>query len=204
MGKTIYDTLIGNTLMCWLAKLIFRISGWKVAGQRPGLSKYVIIAAPHTSNWDFFYTICIAFILGIKPMIMMKHTWFRRPTAPFLRWLGAFSIDRSGSHNVVAQSVLAFKKQKRMVMVVPPSGTRKKVMYWKTGFYHIARGAGVPIVLGYLDYGQKVGGIGPTVFISGNMEADMKTIRNFYADKKGKYPVERGEPFIVNKSKMGP
>lgn len=118
--------------------------------------------------------------------------------------VGGFPIDRSGSQNVVAQSIQAFNEHTRMVMVVPPSGTRKKVMYWKTGFYHIARGAGVPVVLGYLDYRQKVGGIGPTVHITGHMEADMKTIRGFYADIKGKYPRKNGDFFVVSESKMLP
>ena len=204
MRNTVHDTFIGKTFMRWLALIIFKVSGWKAAGQRPSLPKYVIIAAPHTSNWDFVYTICLAFILGIKPLIMMKRAWFRWPMAPFLRWLGAFPIDRSGSQNVVAQSIQAFNEHTRMVMVVPPSGTRKKVMYWKTGFYHIARGAGVPVVLGYLDYRQKVGGIGPTVHITGHMEADMKTIRGFYADIKGKYPRNNGDFFVVSESKMLP
>ncbi len=191
MRNTVHDTFIGKTFMRWLALIVFKVSGWKAAGERPGIPKYVIIAAPHTSNWDFVYTVCLAFILDIKPRIMMKSAWFRWPMGPFLRWLGAFPIDRSGSHNVVAQSIQAFNKYNRMVLVVPPSGTRKRVMYWKTGFYHIAMGAGVPVVLGYLDYRVKVGGIGPTVHITGNIEADMKTIGDFYADIEGKYPVIR-------------
>ncbi|MFC1821859.1 lysophospholipid acyltransferase family protein [Thermodesulfobacteriota bacterium] len=204
MRNTVHDTFIVKTFMRWLALIIFKISGWKAAGQRPSLSKYVIIAAPHTSNWDFFYTICLAFILGIKPQIMMKSAWFRWPLAPLLRWSGAIPIDRSGSHNLVAQSIQAFNEHTRMVLVVPPSGTRKKVMYWKTGFYHIARGAGVPVVLGYLDYGKKVGGIGPTVPITGHMEADMKTIQGFYADIKGKYPGKHGDSLVVLESKRLP
>jgi 1-acyl-sn-glycerol-3-phosphate acyltransferase len=173
--------------MRWLALIIFKISGWKSAGQKPAIKKYVIIAAPHTSNWDFIYTVCLAFILGIKPRIMMKSGWFRWPMGPFMRWLGAFPIDRSRSHDVVAQSIQTFKNNERMVLVVPPSGTRKKVMYWKSGFYHIARGAGVPVVLGYLDYGNKIGGIGPTVPLTGHMSGDMKTIQDFYAQIDGKY-----------------
>ena len=188
MHNTVHDAFMGRTFMRCLALVIFRISGWKVAGERPAIRKYVIIAAPHTSNWDFVYTVCLAFILGIKPRIMMKSAWFRWPMGPFLRWLGAFPIDRTRSHNVVAQSIRAFGKNKRMVLVVPPSGTRKKVMFWKAGFYHIARGAGVPVVLGYLNYREKVGGIGPTVHTTGNMEADMKSIQNFYNDIDGKYP----------------
>ena len=197
MKRTVYDTVLGKTLMRWLALLVFKITGWKAAGQRPGLLKYVIIAAPHTSNWDFLYTICLAFIMGIKPRIMMKHTWFRRPMSTVLRWLGAFPVDRSGSHQVVAQSIRAFEKQKRMVMLVPPSGTRKAVHVWRTGFYYIAKGAGVPIVLGYLDYGRKIGGIGPTVNITGQLEEDMRIIQGFYADIKGKYPMNNREVIAV-------
>ena len=204
MRKTVHETFIGKTFMRWLGLIIFRVAGWKAVGQRPSFPKYVIIAAPHTSNWDFLYTICLTFILKINPLIMMKRAWFRWPMAPFLRWLGAFPIDRSGSHNVVAQLIQAFNEHTRMVMVVPPSGTRKNVMYWKTGFYHIARGAGIPLVLGYLDYRKKVGGIGPTVHITGRMESDMKIIRGFYADIQGKYPRKKGDSFVVSESKMLP
>ena len=202
MRNTVHDTFIGKTLMRCLALIFFKVSGWRAAGQRPGIPKYVIIAAPHTSNWDFIYTVCLAFILGIKPRIMMKRGWFRRPIAPLLRWLGAFPIDRSGSHKIVELSIQAFNKHAQMVIVVPPSGTRKKVTYWKTGFYHIARSAGVPVVLGYLDYGKKVGGIGPTVHITGHMETDMEIIRDFYADIKGKYPGRQRTPLIVSESKI--
>ncbi|MFH1488996.1 MAG: 1-acyl-sn-glycerol-3-phosphate acyltransferase, partial [Pseudomonadota bacterium] len=110
MRNTVHDSLIGKTFMRRLALIIFKVSGWKAAGQRPNIPKYVIIAAPHTSNWDFVYTVCLAFILEIKPLIMMKHAWFRWPMSPFLRWLGALPVDRSGSHNVVAQSIQAFNE----------------------------------------------------------------------------------------------
>jgi 1-acyl-sn-glycerol-3-phosphate acyltransferase len=204
MRNTVHDTFIAKTFMRWMALIIFKVSGWRAAGQRPRIPKYVIIAAPHTSNWDFVYTICLAFILGVKPRIMMKRAWFRWPMAPFLQWLGAFPIDRSGANDVVMQLIQCFNENKQMSIVVPPSGTRKKVIHWKTGFYHIAKGAGVPVVLGYLDYKQKVGGIGPTVPITGNMEADMKAIRDFYSDIKGKYPGKNGVSFVVSESKMLP
>ena len=186
MNSTVYDTFTGRTLMRWVSLVIFKATGWKAAGEKPLIPKYVIIAAPHTSNWDFVYTICLAFILNIKPRVMMKSDWFHWPMGSFLRWLGAFPVDRSGSHKVVAQSINAFDKHEEMALVVPPSGTRKKVMYWKTGFYYIARGAGVPVVLGYLDYRRKVGGIGPTVYLTGRMEEDMKAVQDFYAPMKGR------------------
>jgi len=187
-GKTIHDSPMGKTLMRWLSRIVFRFAGWKPAGRRPDISRYVIIAAPHTSNWDFLYTLCLAFILEIKPFIMMKADWFRWPLGPFLRWFGAIPVDRSKSTHVVARSIQAFREHPRMVLLVPPAGTRSKVMHWKTGFYHIAVGANVPIVLGYLDYRRKVGGIGPVVHPTGNMERDMKIIKAFYADITAKYP----------------
>jgi len=186
--KTVHDTPMGKTVMRWLAMIIFRFAGWKTAGKRPNISKYVIIAAPHTSNWDFLYAMCLAFILSIQPFIMMKASWFRWPTGPILGWLGAIPVDRSKSTGFVERAIQSFREHPRMTLVVPPSGTRRKVMYWKTGFYHIARGANVPIVLGYLDYRRKVGGIGPVVYPTGNMKDDMKIIQDFYADIAGKYP----------------
>ncbi len=200
--KTVHDAPVWKTVMRWLALIIFRCTGWRPAGERPSISSYVIIAAPHTSNWDFLYTVCLAFILEIKPFIMMKAAWFRWPGGPFLKWLGAIPVDRSRSTDVVARSIQAFREDPRMVLVVPPSGTRRKVIYWKTGFYHIARGANVPIVLGYLDYRRKVGGIGPVVHPTGNMEADMEIIRDFYADIAGKYPGRSLSSLVAAEWKM--
>jgi len=202
MQTTVHDTPIIINLMRWLSLIFFKLVGWNEEGQRPDITKYVIIAAPHTSNWDFVYTMCLAFILRIKPLIMMKGAWFRWPLGLFFRWLGALPIERSRSHNVVAQSIEAFHAHPRMVMVVPPSGTRKQVMYWKTGFYYIAKGAHVPIVLGYLDYRRKAGGIGPILHPTGNIEADMKIIRNFYSDITGKYPKKVGTSMMTSKSRM--
>ena len=201
MQTTVHDTPIIKNLMRWLALVFFRLAGWKAEGQRPDMAKYVIIAAPHTSNWDFVYTMCLAFILRIKPLITMKGAWFRWPLGPFFRWLGALPVDRTKSQNLVAQSIEAFHTHPRMVMVVPPSGTRKQVMYWKTGFYYIARGARVPIVLGYLDYRRKAGGIGPSLHPTGDIEADMKAIRNFYKDIPGKYPKKEGTSMVISKSR---
>ena len=110
-------------------------------------------------------------------------------------------VDRSKSNSLVSQMVDAFRQREEMVLVVPPSGTRKKVLYWKTGFYHIANGAGVPIVLGYLDYRLKTGGIGPVVRPSGNIEKDMKTIRGFYKDISGKYPAKESEYVVARQAK---
>jgi 1-acyl-sn-glycerol-3-phosphate acyltransferase len=185
--------------MRWLAWIVFRGAGWRPAGKRPGMAKYVIIAAPHTSNWDFLYTLCLGFIFDIKAFIMMKKAWFHWPVGRFLRWMGAIPVDRSGSGHVVDRCVQAFREHSQMVLLVPPSGTRRQVMYWKTGFYHIARGADVPIVLGYLDYRHKVGGIGPIIHPTGDMKSDMGLIRDFYADIEGKFPDKMTESLATEK-----
>jgi 1-acyl-sn-glycerol-3-phosphate acyltransferase len=119
---------------------------------------------------------------------MGKETLFRWPINGFFKWLGGIPIDRSKSKNVVAQSIQHFHENEKLILTIAPAGTRKKVKKWKSGFYHIANGANVPIVLGFLDYRRKVGGIGPVIYPTGNFEADMKTIRAFFNGVTGKYP----------------
>ncbi len=197
MPTTVYQNRLIRPVLRCLALMIYRCSGWKTQGSRPELSKYVVIAAPHTSNWDFLYTVCLAFIYRLEPQMMMKADWFFWPLGALLKWLGAIPIDRCKNNNVVAQSVAAFQRSERMVLVVPPSGTRKKVTHWKTGFYHIAHGAGVPIVMGFLDYFQKVGGFGPSIRPSGDIEQDMLDIRRFYAGITGKFPLQESSAPIA-------
>ena len=193
---TIHETIVIRTLMRWLSLLFLKCAGWKTEGARPDQDRYVIIAAPHTSNWDFIYTLCLAFVYRISPQIMMKDAWFRWPLGQLFRWLGALPIDRSRSRNVVGQCIEAFRQRSRMVLVVPPSGTRQRVPYWKTGFYHIASGAGVPIALGFLDYGRRAGGFGPLFYPTGNMERDMVAIQEFYAPISGKYPKQESRILV--------
>jgi 1-acyl-sn-glycerol-3-phosphate acyltransferase len=185
-----------NRFTAWLGLMFLKILGWRVEGEIPSIKKFVIIAAPHTSNWDFPITLAVAFALKIKIYWMGKTAMFRWPFGGLLRWLGGIPIDRSRSHNVVDQSIQAFQERDQLIMVVPPEGTRKKVSYWKTGFYHIARGAAVPIVLGFLDYRQKAGGIGPTFFPTGRIEEDMRQIRAYYATITGKRQSQFGNAVI--------
>lgn len=181
-----------NTFMAWLGLMFLKFMGWRVEGEIPDIKKFVIIAAPHTSNWDFPITLAVAFALKMKIYWMGKAAIFCWPFAAAVRWLGGIPIDRSKSHNVVEQSIQAFHKLEKLILLVPPEGTRKKVSTWKTGFYHIARGANVPIVLGFLDYRRKVGGIGPIFHPTGHIEKDMQTIRAFYAAVTGKRPHQFG------------
>lgn len=170
-----------------MSLIFLKMLGWHVEGEIPDIKKFVIIAAPHTSNWDFPISLAVAFALKIKIYWMGKAAIFRWPFGAACRWLGGIPIDRSRSHNVIEQCIQAFNERDKLIMVIPPEGTRKKVSSWKTGFYHIARGANVPIVLGFLDYRHKKGGIGPIFYPTGRIESDMKEIKAFYATITGKH-----------------
>jgi 1-acyl-sn-glycerol-3-phosphate acyltransferase len=185
---TIFDTPILSYVLRRSARIFLRIFGWRMEGQAPEAPKCVMIAAPHTSNWDLPVMLFFAFAFRKKLFFMVKDAVFRWPFGPLFRWLGGIPIDRSQRNGVVEQSIQAFRDNQELILVVPPSGTRSKVEYWKTGFYHIARGADVPIALGFLDYGRKRGGVGPTIVPTGDIEEDMKEIRVFYAGITAKYP----------------
>ena len=162
--------------------------GWKVEGVRPPVPCAVLIAAPHTSNWDLPFMLAMAYVLGLRPSWLGKAELFRWPFGWLMRRLGGLPVDRGARQNLVEQAVGEFAKRDELILVVPPSGTRSRAPHWKSGFYHIARLAGVPIVCTYLDYGRKRGGIGPVFKPSGDVRADMHRIRAFYADVTGKYP----------------
>jgi len=183
--------------MRWISLIILKIMGWNIEGRLPDIPRFVLIAAPHTSNWDFPITIFVAFALQAKIYWMGKEAIFRRPFRNIFRWLGGIPVDRSRSNNTVEQMIQKFAGSEKLIITIPPSGTRKKVIKWKTGFYYIAVGANVPIVLGFLDYKRKIGGIGPVFFPTGDIDADMREMRAYYADMKGKYSL-REEPFFVN------
>jgi len=194
---TIFDTPLIKTLIRWLSLFILKISGWRIEGCLPEIPKIVLIAAPHTSNWDFPITLFIAFAVKAKIYWMGKDALFRFPFGTLFKWLGGIPVDRSRSNNIVDQMIRRFSDNDRLIVTIPPSGTRKKVMKWKTGFYYIARGADVPIVLAYLDYRRKEGGFGPVFIPTGDIESDMKEIRAFYSGIHGKNTVTE-EPFFVN------
>lgn len=172
----------------WIGKAFLRVAGWKTEGERPGLDRYVIIAAPHTSNWDMPLMLAMAFVYDIPVRWMGKHTLFKPPFGSFFKRLGGIPIVRHRPGGVVEQMVEHFDDSDALVLMVPAEGTRGHVDYWKSGFYHIARSADVPVILSYLDYGTKVGGIGPAVELSGDVRADMDKIRAFYAGKQGLRP----------------
>ena len=196
MQYTIFDTPLIKTLMRWLSLFILKISGWRIEGRLPNIPKFVLIAAPHTSNWDFPITLFVAFAVKAKIYWMGKDTLFRFPYGRLFKWLGGIPVDRSRSNNIVEQMIRTFSDNDRLIVTIPPSGTRKKVMKWKTGFYYIARGASVPVVLAFLDYRRKAGGFGPLFIPTGDIESDMKEIRAFYSGIHGKNTVTE-EPFFI-------
>ncbi|MBF0204765.1 MAG: lysophospholipid acyltransferase family protein [Desulfamplus sp.] len=200
MNYTIFDTPIVKSIMHWLSRFFLYVTGWKAEGKRPNFKKYVLIAAPHTSNWDFVYTLLVAFALKINIHLMGKQELLKPPFGPILKWLGVIPIDRSKSNNMVTLMIQTFDEHEELAIVIPPTGTRQKVMYWKSGFYHIAKGANIPIVMGFIDYGRKTGGLGPYIIPTGDIEFDMLKVHAFYADITAKYPEKVAATPIMNLS----
>jgi 1-acyl-sn-glycerol-3-phosphate acyltransferase len=188
MHRTIFDTPVVKTCLRGLSLAFLKMVGWKVHGTLPpGVQKCVLIAAPHTSNWDLPYTLMTAFALRLPIYWMGKQSIFSPPFGAVMRWLGGIAVNRSQSSNMVqscAQSLV--EAQGPVFLVVSPEGTRSKTRYWKTGFYYIALQAQVPIVLAYMDYSRKQSGLGPLFYPTGDIEKDMVEIQAFYAPFKGK------------------
>lgn len=171
------------------AKLILKLFGWKVVyNVPPGTKKIVVLMAPHTSNWDFLIGWFGYMSLGVDSRYLMKKEAFVFPLNLILTAMGALPVDRKASTNIVMQVGEMFKHADKMLLTVTPEGTRSLNRNWKRGFYYIAELAQVPIALGFLDYKQKVGGIGDTIFPTGDYDADFKKIESFYYDKTPKFP----------------
>lgn len=188
MHRTIFNTPVVSPLLRALSLAWLKLAGWQVQGQLPPEArKAVLIAAPHTSNWDLPYTLMVGFALHLRLYWMGKASIFRFPFGGLMRWLGGIAVDRSQSNNLVAASAAALRAANGPVqLAVPPEGTRGATRHWKTGFYFIAREAQVPIVLAYMDYERKISGLGPVFQPTGDVERDMATIKAFYAPFKGR------------------
>ncbi len=181
----------------WLSRVfrktlvgIYRLNGWRAHGIVPAPRKFVLIAAPHTSNWDFVYFLGLTDELGIKPHFMAKTSLFRWPFSNFMLDMGGVPVDRSSNKNYVDAMIDEFKRRKEFMLTIAPEGTRGTVKAWKTGFYHIAIGAGVPLVVGMMDYATKSGGLGPAIWPTGDYVADMKKIAEIYAQVTPKHPAK--------------
>jgi 1-acyl-sn-glycerol-3-phosphate acyltransferase len=177
------------------AKLSLSLSRWSFEGEKPAINKYVLLLAPHTSNWDTVVFLFLARSVGLELAWMIKDSWTKGPIGPLLNRLGAVGIDRSHARNKVEQMVDEFRRRDRFILGIPPEGTRAYAEHWKSGFYRIALGAAVPVAPGYLDYGKKRGGIGAAIEMTGDVGRDMGAIRKFYAEKA---------PRPYDPSKFGP
>lgn len=180
-----------SRLIRWVLLWFYKARGWKAVGAPPADRRCVIIAAPHTSNWDFVNLLGLAGDLGVNLHFMGKKSLFRWPLTRFMKDMGGLPVDRSGSHNAVAAMVEEFRRRKEFMLVIAPEGTRGAVRKWRTGFYHIARLAGVPLVVGMMDYGRRTGGLGETIWPSGDYAADMAKVAAAYRSVTARHP-ERG------------
>lgn len=177
-----------------LKALPLRLAGWKFEGEKPAAKKSVVLAFPHTSNWDALLLVALAQSVGLEMSWMIKSDWMKGPMGIILRGVGAIPVNRKGAHNLVDQMVEELRTRDALTLVIPPEGTRRRAETWKSGFYHIARGANVPVVPGYLDYRRKRAGFGPPIHLTGDVKRDMDTIRAFYAevDPRGLVPEHVG------------
>ena len=168
--------------------ILYKLMGWQKKGEIPkDLKKYVLIAAPHTSNWDFVYAKLYFWAAGIPVKIPIKSDLFFFPLGPILKAMGGIPVNRKKSTNLTSAIAQMFKERDELVLVITPEGTRSYAPEWKKGFYYIAQEANVPIVLGYIDFKTKTTGIGPVFKPTGNVEKDLEEIVNFYKQFEGKY-----------------
>ena len=188
MKRTIFNTPLITPAFRGLSKFFLRLFGWHVVGQLPDFPKFVVVGAPHTSNWDFVMFLALAFILRGNLRVMGKKVLFYPPYGWFFRWCGGVPVDRSKHHGLVEQTVQAIRASDHFQLVITPEGTRSKVSKWKQGFYHIAKQASIPIVAGFVDSRTRTCGIGPTFTLTDDMEADIKTMQAFFKDKVGINP----------------
>lgn len=177
----------GNRLVRAAVAFLLRITGWRIEGEVPRVPKLIVAGAPHSSNWDFVLTLACALALGVRVSWVGKHTLFRGPMGPFMRWTGGVSVNRNGRQGFVDAMIEEFRQRPKFVLAVMPQGTRKAVK-WKTGFYHIARGANIPVVPVAFDYGCKTLRFGPLLVPSGDMAHDMAQIQSHFIGVRGKYP----------------
>ena len=185
MRTTIFSTPILTPVLRIISVIILKLIGWKTREKELGKQRFVLIGAPHTSNWDVPLMLMVVLKLRQRIFWMGKHTLFPLSFGWFMKWLGGVPINRNTSHNIVHETVCQYREHDELVNLIPPEGTRSKVQAWKSGFYHIANMAKVPILLGYVDAANKEAGLVDFFTPTGDIEKDMQEIRTFYANKKG-------------------
>jgi len=178
----------GNSISRTIGRIGLSVSGWRFEGTVPNEPKFVIIVVPHTSNWDFIVGVEALFSLGFRISFLGKHTLFKWPLGVFMRWLGGVAVERSVSRDRVADTIAAFDSADQLILAVAPEGTRKPVKDWKTGFYHVAHGAHVPIVPVAFDYGRKIVRLYPPFWTTGDADGDIRLIKSQYAGVVARNP----------------
>lgn len=189
----------GNRLSRTIARSLMRWLGWRFAGTVPNLPKMVLIAAPHTSNWDFPLAMVLLIALQVRVYWLGKHTFVNGPLKPLLRWLGGVAVDRRAAYGVVGQTVDAMQQREQFLLGLAPEGTRRLVPHWKMGFFYIAQAANVPVLPIALDYGRKTIALGEPIWPEVGETAVLTQLRTFYAGVQGKYP----DQFSVNSIQPG-
>ncbi|HSB55067.1 MAG TPA: lysophospholipid acyltransferase family protein, partial [Gemmatimonadales bacterium] len=184
----------GGPLTQWLGRTLLRLGGWRVEGRLPDEPRFVLIVAPHTSNWDFILGLLAMFTIGIRLSWLGKHSIFRFPIVGLLRWLGGEPVDRRVHHGIVEAAIDRFRSRRQWVLGIAPEGTRKRVEQWKTGFYLIAVGADVPILPVAFDYSRRVVDLGTLFRPTGDQEADIPAIRARYRKEMARHPENFVEP----------
>lgn len=188
MERTFNNTPIVSPCLRGIALFFAKLLRWKMPAEIPDLHKAIFIGAPHTSNWDFFAMLMAVLIWRVDAKWIGKHTLFRGPFGPVMRWLGGIPIDRTKRQNFVEQMVEHFNSAEKTILVIAPEGTRKPVEKWHRGFYYMAINAHVPIVLTYMDYKKREIGIEAIEIPSGDADADIERYQKFYATVTGKNP----------------
>jgi 1-acyl-sn-glycerol-3-phosphate acyltransferase len=171
---------------------LLRLSGWKYSLKVEIPEKCVLCVAPHTSNWDFVIGMIFYKSIGRKPYVLMKKEWFFFPLKYLLNALGTIPVNRKKKSSISDQMIDVFRSKDQFQLAVTPEGTRKKNIHWKTGFYHIALNAGVPITLACIDYAKKEIRIMDNFYPSGDTKNDISKIKQYYKDVKGKHPKKFG------------
>jgi len=193
-SMTVFSNPVFTPPLRWLSATLLRATGWRCENEKPAVPKYVAVMAPHTSNWDFLYFIAAALIFRFELRWMGKHGLFKGPLGPIMKWFGGIPVNRNKAEGIVTDAISYLKDNPEAVLAIAPEGTRSKVTKWKSGFYRIAVGAEVPIVLSYLDYRTKTAGIGPIIQPSGDQDKDIGAMQEFYKAWHGKNASDQFKP----------
>jgi 1-acyl-sn-glycerol-3-phosphate acyltransferase len=189
MRYTLFSTPLLSPFLRALSKVILKIIGWRVDGTLPSdQKKYVLIVAPHTSNWDFFLFVLTVSVLRLQPSVLIKDSLFIGPLGWFLRYCGAIPVNRRQAGSLVTYISSIYEAREEFVLIITPEGTRSPNANWKRGFHHVAKAAEVPILVVYVDSAVRTIGIEGLMQPSDDIEADMQQLKTFFDKKKGLKP----------------